>query len=61
MKETDFKELKALLGNVVAMQAQLMKRLDEVVSDFNEFGDRFEEVMQEVENERRLDALRDYE
>lgn len=61
MAEKDIKEIKALVANVAAMQTQLMKRLDDIVSDFNDFSERFEEVITQVENERRLDALRDYE
>lgn len=39
---------------------QLVVRLDKTLTDFTEFSERFEEVMTQLEDERRLDITRDY-
>lgn len=44
-----------LLEHIVAELAELRRRLDKNTTDLSDFSDRFEEVMLQLENERRLD------
>lgn len=62
--EVDTKLLEALvmqLGQINANLVQLTDRVDKFVFDLNEFSERFEEVVGQLENERRLDVSRDYD
>lgn len=40
--------------------ARLMERVEVMASSVGEFSERFEEVMEQIENERRLDLITDY-
>ena len=45
----------AQLGQISAAQNRLTERVEKYVSDLEEFSQRFEEVVEQLENERRLD------
>lgn len=59
--------LKAIQAQLASIEASLTKvgplaeRVDKFVADLAEFSERFEEVVQQLADERRLDLLRDYE
>ena len=48
------------LGAVNGSLENLANRLDKFIVDLSEFSERFEEVMDKIEDERRLDLTRDY-
>lgn len=60
MNEKQAKEILALLGQLMATQAEILRRMDTLVTDFNEFGDRFDEAVTQLEDVRRLDLISDY-
>lgn len=53
------KETRMMLEQILAQLATLSERLEKYTTDLTEFSDRFEEVMSAVEDERRLDLMRD--
>ena len=60
----DKKALEAVLMQLSQLNAnieKLIERVDKNTTDLADFSERFEEVMTTVEDERRMDLLRDYE
>ena len=39
---------------------RLMERVERISVDLGDFSERFEETMERIENERRLDLITDY-
>ena len=50
----------AQLAQITAAQNRLTERLDKFIVDLSEFSERFEDVIENLENERRLDLMSDY-
>ena len=48
------------IAQVNANVAKLTERVDDLLVDLREFSERFEEVVTQLEDERRLDITRDY-
>lgn len=60
----DKKALEAMLMQLTQLNAnieRLIERVEKNTADIADFSERFEEVMTTVEDERRMDLLRDYE
>jgi predicted ATP-grasp superfamily ATP-dependent carboligase len=60
----DPKILEAIVLQLTAIQVAISKLAETVESytaDLKEFSERFEDVVSTLENERRLDLMRDYE
>jgi predicted ATP-grasp superfamily ATP-dependent carboligase len=60
----DPKILEAIVLQLTAIQVAVTKLAETVESytaDLKEFSERFEDVVSTLENERRLDLMRDYE
>jgi hypothetical protein len=50
-----------LLKQILAELKAIREAQINITTDFNEFNERFEDVITQLEDERRLDILRDYE
>ncbi len=58
------KQVQAILMQLQQLNAnieKLIERVDKNTTDLSEFSERFEEVTDQLADERRLDLLRDYE
>ena len=63
LKEMDEKLAEAILIQLAQINANisgLNEQITGFVVDLSEFSDRFEEVVTEMENERRIDRLTEY-
>lgn len=57
------KQLEGILGQLGQMNANILKladRIDGFMVDLREFSERFEDVVTQLEDERRLDNLERY-
>lgn len=53
------KEQKLLLEAILMQVGQLNARIEKITADWIEFSERFEDVVTQLEDERRLDLLKD--
>lgn len=48
------------LAQISAEQKTILETVSKITADFQEFAERFDEVVTQLEDERRLDLLGDY-